>query len=288
MAAYLAGGGREAAGGALARVVTIALRSITWPFAGVITDRPAVALGTAMVVTILIAVAIIRLRPAAGDPEATQRRRTSDARWLLGALAVSVVLLAFLAPGLATVTPGLPNDHYHNLLDPVVVVLCAVGLTRLGALRLGGRAIAGLLAAALVAISVTAWPPPVSDDGGWPLADRAAARILETTGDGPLALDGIPPFKNANAIRFPLDRRGATVATPGVRQDVTAWVVVCDPLFDDAVGAACGGQAEDRWVTTTAGLPPLTLLDRFDAGPRRVLSVYAAAPGPAPGPAPAP
>ena len=37
---YLAGGGREAASGALARIVIVGLRSVTWPFAGLLTDRP--------------------------------------------------------------------------------------------------------------------------------------------------------------------------------------------------------------------------------------------------------
>ena len=44
----------------------------------------------------------------------------------------------------------------------------------------------GALAIVLVAIAVTAWPPAVSPDGGWPLVDRAAARVLGTTGLGPL------------------------------------------------------------------------------------------------------
>ena len=49
---------------------------------------------------------------------------------------------------------------------------------------------------------------------------------------------------------------------------------MCDPLFDETVGAPCGGPAEDQWRLTTPGLPNLTLVDRFDAGSRRILSVY--------------
>jgi hypothetical protein len=144
------------------------------------------------------------------------------------------------------------------------------------------RAAGAVAGATLAVIAVSAWPPAVSEDGGWPLADQAADRVLATTGEAPLALDGIPPFKNANAIRFPLERRGATVADEGVHDGVGSWVVVCDPLFDEVVGAACGGPAEDAWLHATPGLPPMTLVDRFEAGSRRVLSVYVAVPAPAP------
>ena len=54
-------------------------------------------------------------------------------------------------------------------------------------------------------------------------------------------------------------------------------VIVCDPLFDDVVGAACGGPAEDAWIARQRARAA-TLVDRFEAGARRVLSVYAPAP----------
>jgi hypothetical protein len=162
-----------------------------------------------------------------------------------------------------------------------VVALAAAGLARLASLaslRLPGRAASGVLAGTLAVIAVSAWPPAVSEDGGWPLADRAAQRVLATTGQSPLALDGIPAFKNANALRFPLERRDATVLDEGMREGAAAGVLVCDPLFDEVVGAECGGPAEDSWLAATPGLPALTLLDRFEAGSRRVISVYAGAP----------
>ncbi len=92
------------------------------------------------------------------------------------------------------------------------------------------------------------------------------------------ALDGIPPFKSADALRFPLERRGVapppadTIGRPSDRPGMA--VVVCDPLFDGVVGAPCGGPAEAAWSTAHGvATPPV---DRFDAGPRRVVSVYAA------------
>lgn len=282
--AYLVGGGREAAGGALGRIVIVGLRSITWPLAGVITDRVVIALVAALIAAGLFGVAVLRRR--GGEP-GRDPGDLGSARWLLGGFAICVVALALFAPSLATVIPGLPNDHYHNLLDPIVLALAGVGLARLARARetasarsmaTAGPAAAVTLAAVLVVIELTAMPPAVSPDGGWPLADQAAQRILATTGDGTTALDGLPDFKNDNALRFPLERRGAALLEPGVVDAGTAWwVLVCDPLFDEAAGAACGGEAEDGWAT--GHVPTLDLVDRFEAGPRRTISIYAAAPG---------
>src|SRR5262249_10132149 len=158
--------------------------------------------------------------------------------------------------------------------------LAGLGIARLWTAMAGrgivaGRAAAAGLAAILVVIGVTAWPPAVSEDGGWPLADQAAARGIATTGDATMALDGLPPFKNDNALRFPLERRGANLLASGVVDGAQDFVLVCDPLFDAATGSPCGGPAEEQW---TAGMltavPSLNLVVRFDAGSRRIISIY--------------
>jgi hypothetical protein len=89
------------------------------------------------------------------------------------------------------------------------------------------------------------------------------------------ALAGIPEFKSADALGFPLARRGVTTWAPGTpeAEDVDQLVIVCDPLFEEVVGLRCGGPAEDAWLR--AQDRPWQLVDRFDAGPRRVLSIYA-------------
>ena len=51
--------------------------------------------------------------------------------WLVGILAWSTVALAFAAPSLQRVVAGLPNDHYHAFLDPIVVILLAVPVAAL-------------------------------------------------------------------------------------------------------------------------------------------------------------
>jgi hypothetical protein len=46
-------------------------------------------------------------------------------------------------------------------------------------------------------------------------------------------------------------------------------LVVCDALFETAIGAPCGGPAEDAIVPSGQ-----VLVDRFEAAPDRWVSVY--------------
>ena len=276
--AYLGGAGASPSDtGILTQIVMVGLRSITWPFVGLISDRVALSIIAAVAWAALAGLAVLLGR----------RSDQVGARWLMASIGWSVLALAVFAPSLAVITPGLPNDHYHAFLDPLVLALAGAGLARLAAVGvphgLGRMApLAGALGGLLVAMGVLAWPPAVSPDGGWALADRAAARVVGDVGDRPFALDGIPPFKSADALRFPLQHRGAIPLDDAVVADdgaKVAAVLVCDPLFSDAVGATCGGPAEAAWQTTAAA--GLALADRFEAGPRRVISVYLGAPPPA-------
>ena len=315
--AYALGGSPGPAPAGLAtRLLLVAVRSLTWPVAGLLTDRVAVSLAAlAAVVALAAAAAVLTWRPATGlgGPSVASRGdpavADADARWavawLLATLGVSVAGLAVLAPGLAVITPGLPNDHYHAFLDPVVVVLAGVGAARLAGLarragtgpdggrtagwsaaRLAGPGVAATLGVGLVAIGVTGWPPAVSPDGGWRLADAAAGHVIEVVNAGwpasePKLLVGLPAFKPDDALRFPLERRGLPLEPPATGPaavgtlDTGVVVVVCDPLFDDVTGFACGGPAEDRWLADAYPPATMRLEERFRAGDRRVLSVYA-------------
>ena len=89
---------------------------------------------------------------------------------------------------LATVVAGLPNDHYHAFVDPIVDVLLALAIAAVlpstisvAALRApdgSGRAVIGAVAAVIliVAPELVGSPQATAWDGGWPAAERSALR----------------------------------------------------------------------------------------------------------------
>jgi len=91
-----------------------------------------------------------------------------------------------------------------------------------------------------VALNVTIWPPRVAPDGGYPAAERAAARILERTGGERYLLAGPPQIKNADAYGFPLRRLGGQEVVPDdvAPGDVAPGVLViaCDGCSNRSSG----------------------------------------------------
>ena len=143
----------------------------------------------------------------------------------------------------------------------------------------------GVLVAVLVAIGVSAWPPVIAEDGGWRLADQAAR--------GSRAARATRPWRSTGSRHSSPRMRCAS------RCSATAWrccpVKRTDPTASPARGwrswsaIRCSTRS---WAPRAAARPrtrgwgrlpggaSLRLVERFDAGPRRVISVYAAdAPG---------
>ena len=303
------------------------LRVIGWPLVGLITDVPIAATVAAALV---IGLAAWRARKAARD-------EAIAVRWLAGTVAWSSVALTFAAPSLQSVVPGLPNDHYHAFLDPIVIVLLAVGAAGLARGRwavgdrqtpasagqsasgealvstehLGGasaspttspasartgaavgrivRALVAVGVVALLVVAVTRWPPAVDPNGGWPAARAAGVQLVETTGQAPTAFLGLPRFETPDGVGFPFVYAGGNLASdPGSAEFI---VVPCDHLFDQVIGAPCGGAAEDRLMQELAAgsvnpflkadgrpYPALgrapQLVERFDLSPRTSVSIY--------------
>lgn len=266
----------------LQRVVFTLVRAIGWPLAGIVTSAP---IGSILVVSMTVGLVAWRV-VAARDEERTV------VRWLAAGLGWAVVALAILAPSLATVVAGLPNDHYHAFLDPVVVVLLAAGFAPLlGQTRrgdAGARAVAILVLVVLVGFEASRWPAFRDPNGGWAAARAAGERIVARGGPGPYAVAGLPRFKTTDGIGFPIEAAGAPAIElvtdegpvrgplPGER-----LVIVCDRLFERIIGDPCGGVAEDRLaleiLTSTGGERPrdLVVIDRFDLSPRTSVTVYA-------------
>ena len=293
---YLAGGGREASDvNPIARLVIAGLRIVTWPLVGLVVDAGAVA--------ILAAAAVIGLTIwLTRGPDSAVR---TASRWLGLGLLWSTLALGIAAPSLANVVRGLPNDHYHAFVDPMVFTLVGLGAARLywwrG--RLPSRRAEGgpilpswtgpgsaiVLVVGLVAWNLSHLPPGTAQDGGFPAAELAAARIGGTIRDRPTAMRSIPPFKSTEAYAYPLvvdGRRLVSVPVQGQDNEAgetqreraelgaTALVVICDDLFETVTGAPCGGAAEDLEVPPGGRFG--SAVDRWEASPGRWISVYLA------------
>jgi hypothetical protein len=258
---YLREGGVEATLDPVTRLIVVTIRTIAWPLVGLFIDAlPLAVAATALV----IASAVVRSIRAA-DPE----RR--GARWLGAGLAWSVVALSFAAGSLTTVVRALPVDHYHAFVDPLVIVIAALGIAAMYLRAVPGRVTAIVVTGALVAWNLAIAPPAVHPDGGYGKALAAAERVRSTTGVRPVAVVGLPEFKPRDGLLYPLTVLGADLVEPGGPSlPADTWLVVmCDDRFHEAIGARCGGAAEDG--AATGGV----LVDRFEAHPDRWVSVYA-------------
>jgi len=276
---YLAGGRDDADAALPVRIGIAGLRVVSWPLTGLITA----GFVPAVLATIAV-VGIIARRWRAPDPERIA------IRWLGLALLWSTLFLAVAAPSLATVVPGLPNDHYHAFADPMVFTLVGLGAAAL-ARSVPGRALAAVALVALAGWNLTHLPPAVHPDGGFPAAEIAARRVdAVLSGAGVDAqtivpIRSLPDFKSTESMAYPLVRLGRVVAaaTPdglspgstdpaeGGQSGPFALVLLCDGLFEASIGAPCGGQAEDIAVS---GYGVGALLDRFEGAPGRWVSVY--------------
>jgi hypothetical protein len=293
--AFVSGGGGPASIALPARIPIIGLRVLGWPLTGLITAAPlATVLSTALVVALATwrgwlagrrgMVAAAASADARGDDERSggDHDERTAVRWLALGLAWTVIALAVGASSLATVVAGLPNDHYHAFADPMVIVLVAIGLSRLARIGPGSRrppvpvAIAGAVIVVLIGWNLANQPPARAADGGWAAAQSAADRVIGLSAGRPTVLTSLPVFKSDEALRMPLVARDADVMPAGVNGPAFGGpdairVVLCDQLFRDAIGADCGGPAEDALVGQNA---PATLAARFEAAPGRWISVY--------------
>jgi hypothetical protein len=305
MLAYLTGDRGGIGGGPIVAVAFTLLRVVGWPLVHLVTDAPGLAAAVLAVTVALVAWGLriagrSRLkdvgRPVGGEG-AAHGGATPDGTgyaWLVGVLAWSVVALAFAAPSLQTVVEGLPNDHYHAFVDPVVVMLIAIPAADLIVRAFSSwraahstpafAATAALAAGAalLVAVELLRMPPWVDPNGGWAAARDAGTRIVAAVNGAPVTLFGLPTFKRPEAIGFPIEHAGGSILVHvdlmGFPEGTDVIVVACDRLFEGPIGAPCGGPAEDADLATlpdvAAGAVSVDLVDRFDASPRTVVSIY--------------
>lgn len=277
------GSGRSGEEVALAiRFGIVALRVPSWPLTGLIID----GFGAAALATLAV-VAIVVWRWRA--PDDSERFAV---RWLGLGLLWSIVFLTVAAPSLASVVRGLPNDHYHAFADPMVFVLIGLGVAALvrEVPAPVGWATAAVALAVLLGWNVAHLPPAANPDGGFPAGDQAAQRVVQAMEGAvdpslPISLHSLPGFKSTEALAYPLVRLGRAVYAPmakglapgsvGSAAVSGGVVIMCDQLFRDAIGADCGGPAEDAYAR--AHELGNAARDRFEAHPGRWISVYAVA-----------
>ena len=288
--------GDPQSGDAISAITFTLLRVVGWPIVGLVTDAPAPA---AIVLAAVVGLVGWRLVAARGEQRIALL-------WLAGLLVWSTLALAFAAPGLQRVVAGLPNDHYHAFLDPVVAMLLGISIAALlerglaawrarEDARGGGEPMPAAVAPALVAgfigavalVSLVALEafriPPPDADGGWASALAAGERVVARLHGPPTSIVSLPSFKSADGIAFPI-YEAARRLPPGASSTTTGIVIVCDRLLESQIGAPCGGPAEDRFMygsdgsvpDPVTGVTPSTrsLVDRFDASPRTAISVY--------------
>lgn len=290
---YLAAG-RSASDVAIpVRFAIAGLRVLSWPLTGLITEGFVAA---ALASVAVIAIAVWRSRAGGRDQLA--------ARWLGLGLLWSTAFLTLAAPSLASVVPGLPNDHYHAFADPMVFTLLGLGAAALSTLpvsrvlagRRPGAAVAAVGVAALLGWNVTHLPPATNPDSGFPAGEAAAERVQATLANAGIPADAVvrirslPTFKSTEAMAYPLLRAGQPILAdmakgiaPGsTRQDPSpgGLVLLCDDRFHEAIGAHCGGPAEGMVTSDAGGAEWGPLLVRFEAAPDRFVSVYGPATAP--------
>jgi 4-amino-4-deoxy-L-arabinose transferase-like glycosyltransferase len=264
--AYIRAGGDASTLEPLARLLVIGARVLSWPLTGILTDGPTVGL-----LAVVVVVAIVVWRVLDGP-----LRERVAAVWLGVGLAWTAFVLTFISPSLASVVPGLPNDHSHAFADPMVFAIVGMGAGALWRTAVPvGRLLTVLAVGALVAWNMSAWPNAIAPDGGFPAADRAATRILAVAGGDELTLRSLPAFRSAEEYAYPLVRAGAVVRADtgsGPIADTGGTVVViCDARFESVIGAPCGGPAEALVAPPDRFGEPM---DRFEAAPGRTISVY--------------
>lgn len=301
---YLGSDRTSAAAAIPVRFAIIGLRVVSWPLTGLITDGFVAAVVATAAVVAIVAWLWLRRGRAAGVAVARGVAAAGGvARWYGLGLLWSAAFLTVASPSLATARAGLPNDHYHAFADPMVVVLVGLGASALVAASRAGGVVAGAGLAVLLAWNVTHLPPAVHPDGGYPAGRAAGDRMMASLAEAGVRgvdvvlLRSLPDFKSTEAVAYPLVRAGQAVfaqtprgvapgsvpepSTPGAA-GFRAVVLLCDDLFRDAIGAPCGGPAEDAVAGGAGGAGGIRglLIDRFEAPPGRWISAYGPLPAP--------
>ena len=205
--------------------------------------------------------------------DADRRVRERDGTWLvacsLGAMALALGL------GIRETSEISPAfiEHYHLAADPFVIVAASLLVGAVWRLRVRGVWV-GVLGrmVCIVALVGSAYYSSQEWSAGpnsssWSVAQTAAGRIENDASGRSLALVGLPGHRSTDAYGYPLSLDGTPLVAPD-RAEVL--VILCDSTWSPT----CGGPAEDAWLAAQPYAQAFELLDRFEAAPKRTLSVF--------------
>jgi 4-amino-4-deoxy-L-arabinose transferase-like glycosyltransferase len=270
----------------LSRFFISAVRIVAWPLThwpmdGVAPGFPialAVSTGVAAGLVWRIIAALTPPRTGSGEarpaPNKAVRHEREGLLFVGGSLLLIAAILGLGLKEVSQFSDKLNQEQYHSVAD--IFVLLAAGLIVGGLWRAtplrdrswSGRVLGSLVLAGLVAVGVSHWPPPTARDGGWPAAQVATTRLEGDIAERELAIVALPTFIPADHYGYPLRLDGYKLVAPA---DAETVVIVCYPQWTKK---PCAGEAENEWIAATLPGVTLTLIDRWEPAPQRVLSVY--------------
>ena len=288
---YIRSGGDPTALGPLVRFLVIGARVVSWPLTGLFTDAALAGLiATAVVIAIVVALARLgTLRGATGGALAGSRAAVDR----LGA-DVHLAEPRDRDPGPAQrPLPRLRRpDGLHARRSRGRGAVARASATGAAPARRPGRPDAAPEARADRAARPgrrgrprwPSWSPSTSSTSRPPSTPMAASRPPRPPAPGSSPRPA--PARRSRFARSPTSSRSRPTPTPSIRAGATvradtgsgpvassdgALVVICDSLFEESIGAPCGGPAEATVAPPERFGDPV---DRFLAAPGRTISIY--------------
>lgn len=283
MASYVSSPPGYVSASPVARLVFAAIRLPAWPLTGwpFFELRPGVLLALAVTLAMAVALPLLLLQTwRHGSTISGNQVPAADERhglaFVAGGLGLVVITLGLGVRAVSELNLTM-TEQYHTAADPFVLLAAAIALgaiwqgRRIGKARYLGRTVAIVLMALFVGFNAVHWPP-ITPDGSWTDAQAAASRIERDAAGGQIALVPLYEPKGIDAYSYPLTRDGITLVTPNRASTV---VLLCDSGW---IAQGCGGGQEEEWRSSHSGSQTLTLIDRFNAAPDRIMSVYRRSP----------
>jgi hypothetical protein len=264
--------------GPAVRVVFAAIRIPAWPLTGwpFFELRSGLLLALAVSTVVALSGPLLLLRTwrhgatiSGNDVEAVDERH--GVAFVFGSLGLIVLALGLWLRAVSELNVTM-TEHYHIAADPFVLLAAAILLGAIwtagkhGSARIVRRALVIGLVTGFVALNAAHWPP-LNSGSNWVDAQAAASRIERDASGGTIAMVPLFQTKGIQAYSYPLQRDGITLVSQDAAQTV---VLLCDAAWING----CGGNQENQWIGANASGGALRQVDRFNAAPDRLMTVY--------------